>query len=102
MQLPSKCGFLMLKYVLLAAVISVLAACSNTKYLQKDQTLYTSAKVNVNGNDILNSEKQDLRGSLSSKSLMTQQPNKKLLGTRIKVFLYNQKYRRKNQTGSGI
>ncbi|MEC5146893.1 Omp85 domain-containing protein [Chitinophaga sp. 180180018-2] len=95
MQLPSKCGFLMLKYVLLAAVISVLAACSNTKYLQKDQTLYTSAKVNVNGNDILNSEKQDLRGSLSSKSLMTQQPNKKLLGTRIKVFLYNQKYREK-------
>ncbi|WP_158266968.1 BamA/TamA family outer membrane protein [Chitinophaga niastensis] len=73
------------------AVVLTLGACSNTRYLQKDQTLYTSSKVAVTG-EILNSEKQDLRSSLSSKSLMTQQPNKKLLNSRIKVWLYNQKY----------
>ncbi|HVI47441.1 MAG TPA: BamA/TamA family outer membrane protein [Chitinophaga sp.] len=76
------------------AALLLLAACSNTKYLQKDQSLYISSKVNVKG-EILNSEKQDLKNALSSKSLMTQQPNKKLLNTRIKVWLYNQKYNEK-------
>ncbi|RBL88435.1 hypothetical protein DF182_17745 [Chitinophaga flava] len=84
----------MLRYLLLLAVILTLGACSNTKYLQKDQSLYISSKVEVHG-EILNAEKQDIRSSLSSKSLMTQQPNKKLLNTRIKVFLYNQKYNEK-------
>ncbi|MFY0253754.1 BamA/TamA family outer membrane protein [Chitinophaga sp. 30R24] len=83
-----------LKHLLLLAVIFALAGCSNTKYLRKDQTLYVSSKVDVKG-DILSSEKQDLRSSLSSKSLMTQQPNKKLLNSRIKVWLYNQKYNEK-------
>lgn len=92
-QLPNS-STLLLKRLLLLAVIFTLAACSNTKYLQKDQTLYTSSKVEVQG-EILNSEKQDLRSSLSSKSLMTQQPNKKLLNSRIKVWLYNQKYNEK-------
>ncbi|MGF6927631.1 hypothetical protein QFZ48_003131 [Chitinophaga sp. W2I13] len=94
MQLLPNSKILLLKQLLLLAVILTLAACSNTKYLQKDQTLYTSAKVDVKG-EILNSEKQDLRSSLSSKSLMTQQPNKKLLNSRIKVWLYNQKYNEK-------
>ncbi|WP_260607537.1 translocation and assembly module lipoprotein TamL [Chitinophaga polysaccharea] len=94
MQLLPNSKTLLLKQLLLWAVILTLAACSNTKYLRKDQSLYTSAKVDVNG-EILNSEKQDLRSSLSSKSLMTQQPNKKLLNSRIKVWLYNQKYNEK-------
>lgn len=94
MQPPQNPRNFLLKYLLLLAVILVVSACSNTKYLQKDQSLYTSSKVEVNG-DILNSEKQDLRSSLSSKSLMTQQPNKKLLNSRIKVWLYNQKYNEK-------
>ncbi|CAL1520237.1 BamA/TamA family outer membrane protein [Chitinophaga sp. MM2321] len=94
MQLPPESRIFLLKYLLLLAVLLALGACSNTKYLQKDQSLYVSSKVDVNG-DILNSEKQDLRSSLSSKSLMTQQPNKKLLNSRIKVWLYNQKYNEK-------
>lgn len=94
MQLCSSSRLLLTKKLLLLAVILTLAACSNTKYLQNGQTLYTSSKVEVKG-DILNSEKQDLRSSLSSKSLMTQQPNSKLLNSRIKVWLYNQKYNEK-------
>ncbi|MDQ0105999.1 outer membrane protein assembly factor BamA [Chitinophaga terrae (ex Kim and Jung 2007)] len=86
--------YLLPKTWLLVAVVFVLAGCSNTKYLQQGQTLYTSSKVEVEG-EILNSEKQDLRSALSSKSLMTQQPNTKLLTTRIKVWLYNQKYNEK-------
>ncbi|WP_235938319.1 BamA/TamA family outer membrane protein [Chitinophaga solisilvae] len=94
MQLPPNSRNFLLRYLLLVAVILAFSSCSNTKYLQKDQTLYVSSTFNVKG-DILNSEKQDIRSSLSSKSLMIQQPNKKLLGTRIKVWLYNQKYNEK-------
>ncbi|MBC9934603.1 BamA/TamA family outer membrane protein [Chitinophaga qingshengii] len=87
----------MLRYLLLLVTILALGACSNTKYLQKDQTLYVSSTVDVKG-EILSAEKQDIRSSLSSKSLMTQQPNKKLLATRIKVWLYNQKYNEKKSS----
>ncbi|RFS20983.1 hypothetical protein DVR12_16670 [Chitinophaga silvatica] len=86
--------YLLLKRWLLIAVMFTLAGCSNTRYLQQGQTLYTSSKVDVSG-EILTSEKQDIRSALSSKSLMTQQPNTKLLNTRIKVWLYNQKYNEK-------
>lgn len=91
---PQRSGPHFLYYLLLMGFLLGLGACSNTKYLQNNQALYTSSTVNVKG-DILTSEKQDLRSSLSSKSLMLQQPNKKLLNTRIKVWLYNQKYNEK-------
>jgi outer membrane protein insertion porin family len=83
-----------LNYFVITIILLALGACSNTRFLQKDQALYVSSKVDVKG-DILVADKQDLRNSLSSKSLMLQQANKKLLGTRIKVWLYNQKYNEK-------
>ncbi|MBV7533599.1 BamA/TamA family outer membrane protein [Chitinophaga sp. sic0106] len=94
MQPPQNIRTSLLKYVLLLAVVLLLGACSNTKYLQQNQSLYISSKFNVQG-DILNSEKQEIRSDLSSKSLMVAQPNSKLLNTRIKVWLYNQKYNEK-------
>ncbi len=97
MQQPPNSRISLLRYLLLLVGILALGACSNTKYLQQNQTLYVSSTVDVKG-DILNSEKQDIRSSLSSKSLMTQQPNKKLLATRIKVWLYNQKYNEKKSS----
>ncbi len=36
-------------------------------------------------------EKNNLKNDLTSRSLMLQQPNRKFLGTRLKVWLYNQK-----------
>ncbi|WP_291947320.1 BamA/TamA family outer membrane protein [Chitinophaga sp.] len=94
MQPPKKLRTVLLNYLLLLLVILTLGACSNTKYLQQNQTLYVSSKVSVQG-DLMTAEKQDIRSALSSKSLMVQQPNSKLLGTRIKVWLYNQKYNEK-------
>ncbi|GAA0539713.1 translocation and assembly module lipoprotein TamL [Chitinophaga japonensis] len=92
MQPPHSSHSSFLNYTVLLITLLVLAACSNTKYLQQDQTLYTSASVNVKGEGLAAADKQDLRSSLSSKSLMLQQPNSKFMGTRIKVWLYNQKY----------
>ncbi len=68
----------------------LLQACSNTRYLQKDQSLLTGSSVNIQGK--LNStEKNELKSDLSSTSLMLQKPNQKVLGTRLKVWLYNKK-----------
>lgn len=71
-------------------VCLLLNACSNTRYLQQDQTLLTKTNVVIEGS-LSSSEKSDLKSDLSSKSLMLQQPNSKLLGSRLKVWLYNQK-----------
>lgn len=71
-------------------VCLLLNACSNTRYLQQDQTLLTKTNVVIEGT-LSSSEKSDLKSDLSSKSLMLQQPNSKLLGSRLKVWLYNQK-----------
>lgn len=76
---------------LLTCACIFLSACSNTKYLQKDQQLFVGSNIEIKG-DITSKEKQDLKSALSSKSLTLQQPNTKFLGTRVKVWLHNQKY----------
>jgi outer membrane protein insertion porin family len=88
MQRPHRVHF----YIFLLTAAVALAACSNTKYLHKDQQLYIKSNINVKG-DISSTDKQEIRTSLSSKQLMMQQPNGLFLGTRLKVWLYN-----KNQT----
>ncbi|MCK7559959.1 hypothetical protein MKQ70_35525 [Chitinophaga sedimenti] len=79
---------------LLICACLFISACSNTKYLQKDQQLFVGSEVKING-DITSAEKQDIKSALSSKSLMMQQPNTKFLGMRTRVWLYNQKYNEK-------
>jgi len=95
MQPPHSSSFLNLNYTVLLIALLMLTACSNTKYLQKHQSLYTTVSVKVKGEGLVAAERQDIRSSLASKSLMLQQPNTKFMGTRIKTFLYNQKYNEK-------
>jgi outer membrane protein insertion porin family len=83
-----------LNYLFLLITTVALAACSNTKYLQKNQLLYISSNVDVKG-DAASIDKQNLRSSLTSKQLMLQQSNKLFVGSRFKVWLYNQKYNEK-------
>lgn len=90
MQPPQRSPFTLLNRVILLIVIWTMAACSNTRYLQHGQRLFVSTNVEVKG-DLQSTDKQDLRSALTSKSLMLQQPNKTFLGTRIKVWLHNQK-----------
>lgn len=79
---------------LLICACIFIGACSNTKYLQKDQHLFVGSEMAIKG-DITSAEKQDIKSALTSKSLSLQQPNTKFLGTRVKVWLYNQKYNEK-------
>lgn len=94
MQRPHSYQSSLLNLSVLTMTILVLAACSNTKYLQKDQALYIKSNVNVKG-EASSIEKQDIRTSLQSKQLMMQQANGIFLGTRAKVWLYNQKNKEK-------
>ncbi len=73
----------------------LLSSCSNIKYLHKDQTLLTGNKIRVKG-DLLTTEKDQIRNSLSSPSIELQQPNYKTAHLlRLKLWLYNQKYNEK-------
>ncbi|GAA3942077.1 BamA/TamA family outer membrane protein [Chitinophaga oryziterrae] len=83
-----------LNYLFILITSVALSACSNTKYLQKSQLLYINSSVEVKG-DASSIDKQNLRSSLTSKQLMMQQSNKPFIGTRFKVWLYNQKYNEK-------
>jgi outer membrane protein assembly factor BamA len=66
-------------------------SCSNTKYLAKNQVLLVSSSVKLHG-DLTTSERDALKNSLNSSSILLQHPNTKLLNImRLKLWLYNQK-----------
>lgn len=93
-QRPHSSLFIYLNYLIILMTSLALAACSNTKYLQKNQLLYVDSDVEVKG-EASSVEKQDIRSSLTSKQLMLQQSNTLFMGTRFKVWLYNQKHNEK-------
>lgn len=93
-QRPHSSLFIYLNYSIILIISLALAACSNTKYLQKNQALYIDADVEVKG-EASSVDKQDIRSSLTSKQLMLQQPNTLFVGTRFKVWLNNQKENKK-------
>ncbi|GAA4336840.1 BamA/TamA family outer membrane protein [Mucilaginibacter gynuensis] len=74
-----------LRYLLFLTIL--LNACSNTKYLQPGQKLYTGAKVKIEDKDIKKSEASALKTDLTT--LLRPKPNSSLLGMRIKLYIYN-------------
>lgn len=66
----------------------LLAACSNTKKLPKDEKLYTGATVKISGTDDLTArERKVLRSDLQG--LTRPKPNSRILGLRLKLSIYN-------------
>jgi outer membrane protein insertion porin family len=75
-----------LRYLLIFAL--ALHACSNTKYLPKNQKLYTGAKVDIIADtNTTKNERTVLTDDL--KSLVRPKPNSSILGLRIKLWIYN-------------
>ncbi len=66
---------------------SVTLSCSNTKYLQEGQMLYTGAKINIENDTISKNEKKNLQAALEAN--LTPKPNSSFLGLRPKLFFYN-------------
>ena len=77
-----------LNILLFITVAMLLGACSNLKYLQPGQALYTGADVKINPDSAKKtSGEKDLQETLEG--LSRPEPNKKFLGLRYKLFFYN-------------
>lgn len=70
-----------------------LFACSNTRHLPPNETLYTGATVNVKGQDLTARQKKTLRTDLQG--LTRPRPNSKILGMRVKLSIYNVFHKKK-------
>ena len=73
-----------------SAIILVffLAACSNTKYLPKGETLYTGSSIKyISTDSSAKSQKAVLKDEL--KAIVLPKPNSSILGLRIKLWFYN-------------
>jgi outer membrane protein insertion porin family len=79
----------MIKRTLFYITILLLAtcSCSNLKYLPAGESLYTGAKVNVNTGSPSAKKAKTLKAELES--LTRPRPNKKILGLRFKLWVYN-------------
>ena len=62
-------------------------SCSNTKYLPEGELLYVGAKVKIDSKTNTKKEKKILKSQLTD--LIRPKPNKKILGLRPKLYIYN-------------
>ena len=72
-------------FIIIMAVIA-LSSCSNLKYLPEGEKLYTGADVKLNTTEKISDEKNIKK---EAKSMVRPEPNSKVLGLRIKLWLYN-------------
>lgn len=64
-----------------------MASCSNTRKLPDGEALYLGATVKVRGEDLSAKKRKAIRKELSA--LTRPRPNKKILGVRFKLWVYN-------------
>ena len=76
------------KYFYIAPLLLLLSAsCSNLKYLPAGETLYTGAKINLKTTGPTDKKAKALREELEA--LTRPKPNKKILGLRVRLWIYN-------------
>src|ERR1700748_3024696 len=73
-------------YILIAVLLS---ACSTTKFLAPGQKLYDGATVKIEDKDIKKSDAKALTTELEG--LTRPKPNGKILGLRVKLWIYDKK-----------
>ncbi|MBD0332087.1 MAG: BamA/TamA family outer membrane protein [Chitinophagaceae bacterium] len=75
------------------------SACSNVKHMPKNEVLYTGAKVKVQGPDLKARQKKVLTEDLTG--LTRPRPNSKILGFRVKLYIYNLLRKKKEKSFLG-
>lgn len=63
------------------------ASCSNTRYLPEGELLYVKGRVKVEDSTVSRKQRRELRSSLNE--IIRPKPNKKILGLRVRLYLYN-------------
>ncbi|NMH27373.1 translocation and assembly module lipoprotein TamL [Flavobacterium silvaticum] len=86
-----------IKIFLLFGFVLTLWACSNTKYLPEGELLYTGASVRVKDSTMPKKERKALEARLEE--LLRPKPNKKFLGLRPKLYIYNLAGKPKKEKG---
>ena len=74
-------------YLAVIILFFLMNSCSNLKYLPAGEALYTGAKVSVKDTNISSKKEKSLQKELQK--LTRPVPNKKILGLRLKLFIYN-------------
>src|SRR6185503_17734674 len=83
------------RYLALFSVL-VIYGCNTTKYLGPGQKLYTSAQIKITDKDVKKSVKGDIDDEMEA--LLRPLPNGKVLGIRMKLWLYD-RYKTPKKTG---
>lgn len=65
----------------------LLASCSSTRKIPEGDALYTGASIRMSSDTLSKKKQKSLKGDLSS--LLRPKPNKKFLGMRFKLSMYN-------------
>ena len=74
--------------ILFSTASFFLCSCSNTKQLAQNQALFTGADVKIKSSaHISHAQKKELTSQMQS--LIRPKPNSKILGARVKLFIYN-------------
>lgn len=74
--------------LLTGLLIIFLSACSNTKHLAPGENLYMGARIKINSSAKISAKKKrELKEELED--LARPKPNSKILGARLKLFIYN-------------
>ncbi|HTE01124.1 MAG TPA: BamA/TamA family outer membrane protein [Mucilaginibacter sp.] len=78
-----------LRYLFLLLSIILLNACSNTKYLTGNQKLYTGGEIKIDdqNDEVTKGDEKDISNELQG--LLRPKPNSKILGLRVKLWIYN-------------
>lgn len=85
------------KIVAILSFAIVISSCSNTKFLQENQMLYTGAKINIKNDTLSKKEKSNLKEALQDQ--LRPKPNSSFLGLRPRLYIYNITKEPKKQKG---
>ncbi len=69
------------------SLMLIISSCSNTKFLQEGQMLYTGAKIEVKNDTLSKKEKSNLKDALQSQ--LRPKPNSSFFGLRPQLYIYN-------------
>lgn len=75
------------KIAAFSSLMLIISSCSNTKFLQEGQMLYTGAKIEVKNDTLSKKDKSNLKEALTSQ--LRPKPNSSFLGLRPKLYIYN-------------
>ena len=74
-------------YIFTCSFVLFFASCSNTRYLPANDALYTGAKIKIDSSRLSHKQNKKIKNDLAI--LVRPKINSKILGLRVKLFVYN-------------